>query len=180
MATPHNNYQWQKCASQPCSYCMSLIIHIALGLPPTLTLPPPLLHWSSQTSSTTQDLPLAHISTCSCSQSHVPTPIHSHMSQKQFAAPTTSSTHYATCPPVHLSSAARRATDFVTCRTSSGESGAREGGEGEWADGSRGKPEEQEGSRGEWGRSERLVVGDDEPDNAEGRRNNQIDAESIR
>jgi len=53
-------------------------------------------------------------------------------------------------------------------------------GKGEWADGSRGKLEEQEGSRGEWGRSKRLVVGDDEPDNAEGCRNNQIDAQSIR
>ncbi len=99
---------------------------------------------------------------------------------KSIRTPTTSSTHYATRPPVHLSSAAWCATVSITCRTSSGESGAREGGEGEWADGSRGKPEEQEGSRGEWGRSERLVVGDDEPDNAEGRRNNQIDAESIR
>ncbi len=78
MAMPHNNYQRQKCASQP---CMSLIIHIALGLPPTPTLPPPPPCRSSQTSSTTQDLPLAHISTRSCSQSHAPTPIHSHESK---------------------------------------------------------------------------------------------------
>lgn len=77
MATPHNNYQWQKCASQTCS---SLIIRMALSLPPTPTLPPPSPRRSSQTSSTTQDLPLAHISAHSCSQSHVPTPIHSHLS----------------------------------------------------------------------------------------------------
>ncbi len=78
---PHNNYQRQKCASQPCSYRMSPIIRIALGLPPTPTPPPPPPRRSSQTSSTTQDLPLAYISTRSCSQSHAPTPIHSHESK---------------------------------------------------------------------------------------------------
>jgi len=52
---------------------------------------------------------------------------------------------------------------------------------GRWEQGETGRTRgEQRGTGEERGRSERLVVGDDEPDNAEGYRSNQINAESIR
>lgn len=65
-----------------------------------------------------------------------------------------------------------------------GVEGRGEGGAGRWEQGetggTRGEQRRAEGSRGERGRSERAVVGDDELDDAEGCRNNQINAEPFR
>src|ERR1700755_1402657 len=102
--------------SQQVNFCYSLKNTASTSpfLPPTKIFPhhphPPLPPPSSPSSSVTRDPPLAHTSTRSCSQSRVPTQTHSRKNQKRSAVPTTSSTRYATRPPVHLSSAARGAT----------------------------------------------------------------------